>query len=89
MAVVNLVSQFILHDGILRENGTNAYRPKPNQDTVLKACLEEEIRTLRSRMEQAAIKENSFTSEMVIGISMLLDEKINEYNEYMRNHKET
>jgi hypothetical protein len=52
-----------------------------------KAILEEEIRTLRVRMEQLAQAENSFTSDAVIQLSMLLDEKINEYNEYIRNIK--
>jgi len=36
------------------------------------------------RMEQLFLEEQSFTSEVVIEISMLLDLKI---NEYMRSHQ--
>lgn len=41
--------------------------------------LEDEIRMLRSKMEQIFVQEQSFTSEIVIEISSLLDLKINEY----------
>lgn len=41
--------------------------------------LEEEIHILRTRMEKTIKNENSLTSEIVIQISRLLDEKINEY----------
>ncbi|MBO2943511.1 aspartyl-phosphate phosphatase Spo0E family protein [Paenibacillus sp. F411] len=41
--------------------------------------LEEEIHLLRQRMEQIFLEEQSFTSEIVIEISSLLDLKINEY----------
>ncbi|WIM41509.1 aspartyl-phosphate phosphatase Spo0E family protein [Paenibacillus sp. PK4536] len=46
--------------------------------------LEDEIYVLRTRMEQLFLEEQSFTSELVIEISMLLDLKI---NEYMRSHQ--
>ena len=41
--------------------------------------LEEEIHLLRSKMEQIFMQEQSFTSDIVIEISSLLDLKINEY----------
>ncbi|WP_082708205.1 aspartyl-phosphate phosphatase Spo0E family protein [Paenibacillus sp. DMB5] len=44
-----------------------------------KRTLEDEILVLRSRMEQIFVQEKSFTSELVIEISCLLDLKINEY----------
>lgn len=46
--------------------------------------LEDEIYVLRTRMEQLFLEEKSFTSELVIEVSMLLDLKI---NEYMRSHQ--
>lgn len=50
--------------------------------------LEEEIYNLRAMMVNAAKEGNSFTSEIVIRISKLLDEKINEYNAYMKQNKD-
>lgn len=41
--------------------------------------LEDEIQVLRSRMEQMFTQEKSFTSDIVIEISIMLDRKINEY----------
>ncbi|WP_229752655.1 aspartyl-phosphate phosphatase Spo0E family protein [Paenibacillus physcomitrellae] len=41
--------------------------------------LEDEIRLLRSRMEKIFMEEQSFTSDIVVEISTLLDLKINEY----------
>jgi len=52
-----------------------------------KALLEEEIRQLRGQMEDAAQLEQSFTSETVIRLSMLMDEKINQYIAFMNEHK--
>jgi len=49
--------------------------------------LEEEICTLRIRMEKLVLTENSFTSDVVIKLSMLLDDKINEYNELIGKSK--
>ncbi|MGF7046675.1 hypothetical protein J2T13_001173 [Paenibacillus sp. DS2015] len=42
-------------------------------------ALEAEIQFLRSRMEQLFTQEKSFTSDIVIEISIMLDQKINEY----------
>nr|WP_238996545.1 aspartyl-phosphate phosphatase Spo0E family protein [Paenibacillus pinistramenti] len=44
-----------------------------------KLSLEDEIRLLRSRMEKIFMEEQSFTSDIVVEISTLLDLKINEY----------
>lgn len=41
--------------------------------------LEDEIQLLRARMEEIFLVEKSFTSEIVIEISSLLDLKINEF----------
>ncbi|MCG7378962.1 aspartyl-phosphate phosphatase Spo0E family protein [Paenibacillus sp. ACRSA] len=41
--------------------------------------LEDEIHLLRLKMEQIFLEEKSFTSDIVIEISSLLDLKINEY----------
>lgn len=41
--------------------------------------LEDEIYALRMKMEQSFVEEATFTSEQVIGLSRLLDTKINEY----------
>ncbi|MCM3783309.1 aspartyl-phosphate phosphatase Spo0E family protein [Neobacillus mesonae] len=41
--------------------------------------LEDEIHILRSKMERIFLEEKSFTSDVVIEISSLLDLKINEY----------
>jgi len=49
--------------------------------------LEEEIYILRTLMEKTAEDEQSFTSEMVVHISRLLDRKINEYMKLDRNRK--
>jgi hypothetical protein len=49
--------------------------------------LEEEIYILRTLMEKTAEDEQSFTSEMVVQISSLLDKKINEYMKLERNLK--
>lgn len=54
-------------------------RPSKGDATARRLSLEDEIRILRSRMEQLFLQENSFTSDNVIEISSLLDLKINEY----------
>ncbi|WP_227793252.1 aspartyl-phosphate phosphatase Spo0E family protein [Paenibacillus guangzhouensis] len=41
--------------------------------------LEDEIQFLRLKMEEIVLLEKSFTSDIVIQISSLLDVKINEY----------
>jgi len=46
--------------------------------------LEDEIHLLRSKMERLFLQEKSFTSDIVIEISSLLDLKINEFMKTMR-----
>lgn len=48
-------------------------------DSAKNVSLEDEILMLRNKMEQIFMQEQSFTSEVVIEISSLLDLKINEY----------
>ncbi|HWO53148.1 aspartyl-phosphate phosphatase Spo0E family protein [Paenibacillus sp. FSL M7-1455] len=48
-------------------------------DSAKNISLEDEILMLRNKMEQIFMQEQSFTSEVVIEISSLLDLKINEY----------
>jgi hypothetical protein len=57
----------------------NGKRPSKGDASARRLSLEDEIRILRSRMEQLFLQENSFTSDNVIEISSLLDLKINEY----------
>ncbi|MGM1048546.1 Spo0E like sporulation regulatory protein [Paenibacillus uliginis N3/975] len=52
---------------------------KSAKSTPQDISLEEEIHMLRRKMEQLFLQEQSFTSEIVIEISSLLDLKINEY----------
>lgn len=54
----------------------------PDHASLHNVSLEEEIHMLRCKMEQLFLEEKSFTSEIVIEISSLLDLKINEY--YMK-----
>ncbi|MBB6021304.1 hypothetical protein HNR77_002397 [Paenibacillus sp. JGP012] len=51
----------------------------PDHASMPNISLEDEIRMLRSKMEQIFMEEKSFTSDVVIEISSLLDLKINEY----------
>ncbi|KAA8785267.1 hypothetical protein ABIE27_003947 [Paenibacillus sp. 4624] len=51
----------------------------PDDASLHNISLEDEIRMLRSKMEQIFLEEKSFTSDIVIEISSLLDLKINEY----------
>ena len=50
-----------------------------NGATSAETSLEEEIYHLRMTMEHVIAQENSLTSELVIFVSNLLDQKINEY----------
>ncbi|MEX1031602.1 MAG: aspartyl-phosphate phosphatase Spo0E family protein [Paenibacillaceae bacterium] len=75
MAVYSLSSH-------IREQQSNVYNPRS------KAILEEEINKLRVQMEKLVHAENSFTSDVVLQLSRQLDEKINEYNDYMGKNKQ-
>ncbi|WP_256252756.1 aspartyl-phosphate phosphatase Spo0E family protein [Paenibacillus sp. UNC496MF] len=46
--------------------------------------MEDEIYALRMKMEQSYAEEATFSSEKVIGLSRLLDNKINEYMRFRR-----
>ncbi|MBT2288627.1 aspartyl-phosphate phosphatase Spo0E family protein [Paenibacillus albidus] len=59
-------------------------RPFKGEVFEYESYLEDEIRILRSKMEQLFDQENSFTSENVIAISSLLDMKINEYMKWRK-----
>lgn len=52
---------------------------KASKKTQANPSLEEEINMLRKKLEDIVIMENSFTSDLVVLNSRLLDEKINEY----------
>ncbi|MFS0870156.1 aspartyl-phosphate phosphatase Spo0E family protein [Paenibacillus xylanilyticus] len=52
---------------------------RPDHESLHDISLEDEIHILRRKMEQIFLEEKSFTSEIVIEISSLLDLKINEY----------
>ncbi|WP_046215482.1 aspartyl-phosphate phosphatase Spo0E family protein [Paenibacillus wulumuqiensis] len=55
----------------------------PQQPESIRArqllSLENEIRVLRSQMEQLFIEQQSFIADDVLEVSMMLDLKINEY----------
>lgn len=88
MTVMNVAAQMVIKDSFVREQETDAYRPRKLKKTnAKKELLEEEIRQLRKQMELVAQSENSFTSEIVIQLSVLLDEKINEYNTMTTKNK--
>lgn len=72
--------QFVSHE-------SDSMHPRDmNQSVLKKASMEEEIRQLRSKMEVVFQLESSFTSKAVIQLSTQLDEKINEYNAFMRRY---
>ncbi|MNN79089.1 hypothetical protein D3C81_1957000 [compost metagenome] len=70
---------------IAEDNELNQWTNEASHKTSPQAAtLEEEIRLLRSKMELLFQQEKSFTSDIVIEISRLLDLKI---NEFMMNYK--
>lgn len=72
---------------IAEGNDTNQWmngEDRPNSPQAV--TLEDEIHLLRSKMEKIFLQEKSFTSDIVIEISSLLDLKI---NEFMKTHKRT
>ncbi|WP_342454306.1 aspartyl-phosphate phosphatase Spo0E family protein [Paenibacillus sediminis] len=60
---------------------TNKWLTKA-KDRARVVSLEDEIQLLRQKMEITFLQEKSFTSDIVIEISSLLDLKINEYMKY-------
>jgi hypothetical protein len=61
------------------EGSNNVKWSTKTKDQTKTLSLEDEIMMLRKKMEQIFMQEQSFTSEIVIEISSLLDLKINEY----------
>lgn len=65
---------------IAEDNELNQWADEASHKSSPQAItLEDEIRLLRSRMELLFQQEKSFTSDIVIEISRLLDLKINEF----------
>lgn len=83
--LVQAVPRGLLCGGVVRES-SDEYAGKTLLDSR-KAELEEKIRQLRNLMEQAAADENSFTSDVVVQISMKLDELIVDYHQFMEHYK--
>lgn len=66
-------------------NKSNQWLDKDGRTTSPQAVsLEDEIQMLRTRMEEIFLAEKSFTSDIVIEISSLLDLKINEFMKSQR-----
>ncbi|RUT28474.1 aspartyl-phosphate phosphatase Spo0E family protein [Paenibacillus zeisoli] len=59
-------------------------KENPLASSSISESLEDEILVLRNRMERLFMQEQSFTSDIVIEISSLLDLKI---NEFMKSNK--
>lgn len=59
-------------------------KENPLASSSISETLEDEILALRNRMERLFMQEQSFTSDIVIEISSLLDLKI---NEFMKSNK--
>ncbi|MCM3038863.1 aspartyl-phosphate phosphatase Spo0E family protein [Paenibacillus motobuensis] len=65
---------------IAEDNESNKWMVEASRKTSPQAVtLEDEIHILRNRMEKMFLQEKSFTSDIVIEISRLLDLKINEF----------
>lgn len=65
---------------IAEDNESNEWMVEASRKTSPQAVtLEDEIHILRNRMEKMFLQEKSFTSDIVIEISRLLDLKINEF----------
>lgn len=69
----------IYNGGLIAENNGSWRRDVPDVSLVQRASLEDEIRLLRIRMEKIFLEEQSFTADIVVEISSLLDLKLNEY----------
>ncbi|MNJ50713.1 hypothetical protein D3C77_459960 [compost metagenome] len=80
----NMPYEIIGH--IAEGNETNQWMNKESRTISPQAVtLEDEIQLLRTKMEEIFLEEKSFTSDIVIEISSLLDLKI---NEFMKSQKE-
>nr|WP_232436844.1 aspartyl-phosphate phosphatase Spo0E family protein [Paenibacillus senegalimassiliensis] len=69
-------NNFLIAEG----HDTNPWMDGPDGSNSPHAVtLEDEIYLLRSKMEKLFLEEKSFTSDIVVEISSLLDLKINEF----------
>lgn len=77
-----------LDHSIIGEPDTSSRSPYPTRKRMNHVdILEEEIYILRTLMVKTAEDEQSFTSELVVHISSLLDQKINEFMKLERERK--
>lgn len=67
------------HYTLVSERNEVKWPYKARTHSLSTSVLEDEISELRKKMEEAFAENNSFTAEIVIEISRMLDLKINEY----------
>lgn len=79
-------SRFLTNGCYVHEHETDVYRFRKRPKSK-KIQLEEQIQHLRQQMVQVVQSEQSFTSELVVQLSMKLDELINEYNKLAEEKK--
>ncbi|KIL38037.1 hypothetical protein SD70_28955 [Gordoniibacillus kamchatkensis] len=73
------------YQGLLaRERTGNRWPFARNRKSKAQIALEEEIHSLRCRLEQMVVEGRTMTSDAVVEVSMLLDRKINEYMNSVR-----
>ncbi|GGF85177.1 aspartyl-phosphate phosphatase Spo0E family protein [Paenibacillus aceti] len=74
---------------IAEEDESDKWMVEASRKTSPQAMtLEDEIHILRNKMEKIFLQEKSFTSDIVIEVSHMLDLKINEFmkNRRSKNH---
>lgn len=64
---------------LVRESPGNRWPFARKRKSKAQIDLEEEIHSLRCRLEQMVVEGRTMTSDDVVEVSMLLDRKINEY----------
>jgi hypothetical protein len=64
---------------LVRERPEHRWLFSRNRKSMAQIVLEEEIHSLRCRLEQMVGEGLTMTSDAVVEVSMLLDRKINEY----------
>lgn len=73
------------HHLLLREKESGLrWIADPGQPSTSLEALEEEIRILRSRMEQMYLEQRCFNNESILEISRLLDDRIYQYLELVK-----
>ncbi|GIP34372.1 aspartyl-phosphate phosphatase Spo0E family protein [Paenibacillus sp. J2TS4] len=74
------------HNLLLREKDQHIrWVTEPAKASKVLHDLEEEIRVLRMKMEQMYMEEPCFNNSSILAISRLLDEKINQYLELIKD----